>query len=206
MVDIQTLIKQLETLRSDWKEYLKKCENLDKLPQGELKEAIYRLIIILKEECKRNEGKVSPEFISQYIDDNDVAKILSQQVNTTLIYYHIFTPIRQLCNTDKDSVTELIENCFNHFILRFDPDMLKKCDATRQEIMKALDTLTDYYIKRLYTKSAVVKDMEDETGLPWDICLVYAELYEKNFHELKTNVLMNELIVVQNYIQKMDEN
>ena len=51
----------------------------------------------------------------------------------------------------------------------------------------------------------IIDDFKDETGFGDDICKYYAELLDKNFKEIKLNILMQDMENLQTNLEYLQE-
>ena len=71
--------------------------------------------------------------------------------------------------------------------------------------IQSIGSLTEYYIRRLYVTKYIIDDFKDETGFGDDICKYYAELLDKNFKEIKLNILMQDMENLQTNLEYLQE-
>lgn len=211
MRTINDIIKSLNSEYEDWQEKLKRDGDFFDNINEKYSDQIYELIIALKRLCKEKDRDDLDVFLEVF-EDKDIAEKLQKYVEKTLIYYKAFKPLRRRCVKEKEKVEEMITDIFDNFVLRFDSDILNRYEMLNEngdnqidEVLQSMDNLTDYYVKHLMVKKNVVKDFMDETGLPEEVCELYAELYEKNYYELKLNLLMQGIDACYSNIKQIEE-
>ena len=203
---IKTLLEQLDKKNPNWKEQLR-SEDKDGVMDEETRNQVAKLIMAFRQLFKEK-GTDDIELLSSYFDDESLIERIYAEVKQTLIYYNSFSVLREIEQTDQDLVTHFIEDVFHYCLLRVDLQIFKKYsdygDSRIDNVVWAFDNLTDYYIRRLFTQDTVQNDFQNETGLSKTNSDFYADLYEKNFSELRLNTILNMLQNNQERIKQLE--
>ena len=203
---IKTLLEQLDKKNPDWKELLG-SEDKDSVMDEETRNQVAKLIMAFRQLFKEK-GTDDIELLSSYFDDESLIERIYAEVKQTLIYYNSFSVLREIEQTDQDLVTHFIEDVFHYCLLRVDLQVFKKYsdygDSRIDDVVWAFDNLTDYYIRRLFTQDTVQNDFQNETGLSKTNSDFYADLYERNFSELRLNTILNMLQNNQERIKQLE--
>ena len=203
---IKTLLEQLDKKNPNWKEQLR-SEDKDGVMDEETRNQVAKLIMAFRQLFKEK-GTDDIELLSSYFDDESLIERIYAEVKQTLIYYNSFSVLREIEQTDQDLVTHFIEDVFHYCLLRVDLQVFKKYsdygDSRIDDVVWAFDNLTDYYIRRLFTQDTVQNDFQNETGLSKTNSDFYADLYEKNFSELRLNTFLNMLQNNQERIKQLE--
>lgn len=211
MARIKELIDELNQQFAGWTDFLKDEFELSETSDHKIKSKILELIFSIKEFCIK-ERKEPEEIISEIISENEVASILKKQVYTSMIYYRMLYPIQKLSYQDADLARITVKDIFENYILRLDYEIFERykyiddnIENGSKNMLSALDRLTNYYVEHLLTEKDVRRDFREETGIADDICTYYAQLYEQNFKELKLNLILNKLSVLENGLNQKPE-
>lgn len=203
---IKTLLEQLDKKNPNWKEQLR-SEDKDSVMDEETRNQVAKLIMAFRQLFKEKDTD-DIELLSSYFDDESLIERIYAEVKQTLIYYNSFSVLREIEQTDQDLVTHFIEDVFHYCLLRVDLQVFKKYsdygDSRIDNVVWAFDNLTDYYIRRLFTQDTVQNDFQNETGLSKTNSDFYADLYEKNFSELRLNTILNMLQNNQERIKQLE--
>ena len=203
---IKTLLEQLDKKNPNWKEQLR-SEDKDSVMDEETRNQVAKLIMAFRQLFKEK-GTDDIELLSSYFDDESLIERIYAEVKQTLIYYNSFSVLREIEQTDQDLVTHFIEDVFHYCLLRVDLQVFKKYsdygDSRIDNVVWAFDNLTDYYIRRLFTQDTVQNDFQNETGLSKTNSDFYADLYERNFSELRLNTILNMLQNNQERIKQLE--
>ena len=203
---IKTLLEQLDKKNPNWKEQLR-SEDKDGVMDEETRNQVAKLIMAFRQLFKEK-GTDDIELLSSYFDDESLIERIYAEVKQTLIYYNSFSVLREIEQTDQDLVTHFIEDVFHYCLLRVDLQVFKKYsdygDSRIDNVVWAFDNLTDYYIRRLFTQDTVQNDFQNETGLSKTNSDFYADLYEKNFSELRLNTILNMIQNNQERIKQLE--
>lgn len=203
---IKTLLEQLDKKNPNWKEQLR-SEDKDSVMDEETRNQVAKLIMAFRQLFKEK-GTDDIELLSSYFDDESLIERIYAEVKQTLIYYNSFSVLREIEQTDQDLVTHFIEDVFHYCLLRVDLQVFKKYsdygDSRIDDVVWAFDNLTDYYIRRLFTQDTVQNDFQNETGLSKTNSDFYADLYERNFSELRLNTILNMLQNNQERIKQLE--
>ena len=203
---IKTLLEQLDKKNPNWKEQLR-SEDKGSVMDEETRNQVAKLIMAFRQLFKEKDTD-DIELLSSYFDDESLIERIYAEVKQTLIYYNSFSVLREIEQTDQDLVTHFIEDVFHYCLLRVDLQVFKKYsdygDSRIDNVVWAFDNLTDYYIRRLFTQDTVQNDFQNETGLSKTNSDFYADLYEKNFSELRLNTILNMLQNNQERIKQLE--
>ena len=207
---IKTLLEQLDKEKPNWKEQLK-SEDKDSISSGmdeETRNLVAKLVIAFRQLFKERDSD-DIELLSSYFDDKILIERIYAQVKQTLVYYNAFSVLREMEQTDLDLVTRFIEDVFYYCLLRVDMRAFNKYsdygENRIENVVWAFDNLTEYYIRRLFTQNTVQNDFQDETGLSETNSDFYADLYEKNFSELRLNTILNMIQSNQDRIKQLEQ-
>ena len=211
MQNVKSILADLDANYPEWKQELKKNNDFTTYEDEVLGHRMLDLVFAFRRVCKERES-CDLDIFMEWIDDADTVAALQNKVEVVLIYYKTFRPLREVLSKDPKAVKDLLEDAFYHFVLRLDPGINRRCkgridesENVVEEILLALDNLTDYYVKRLYVQEAVEKDFEDETGLSRECCELYGKLYEEHFSELRLNLILYGLNECQTQLQKIED-
>ena len=182
---IKTLLEQLDKKNPNWKEQLR-SEDKDGVMDEETRNQVAKLIMAFRQLFKEK-GTDDIELLSSYFDDESLIERIYAEVKQTLIYYNSFSVLREIEQTDQDLVTHFIEDVFHYCLLRVDLQVFKK--------------YSDYGDSRI---DDVVWAFQNETGLSKTNSDFYADLYEKNFSELRLNTILNMLQNNQERIKQLE--
>ena len=203
---IKTLLEQLDKKNPNWKEQLR-SEDKDSVMDEETRNQVAKLIMAFRQLFKEKDTD-DIELLSSYFDDESLIERIYAEVKQTLIYYNSFSVLREIEQTDQDLVTHFIEDVFHYCLLRVDLQVFKKYsdygDSRIDNVVWAFDNLTDYYIRRLFTQDTVQNDFQNETGLSKTNSGFYADLYERNFSELRLNTILNMIQNNQERIKQLE--
>lgn len=214
MSALETIIKLIDELNKEftgWMELVKDDQELTGNYDKNMKNKIFELVFLVKEQCIEQEKNVE-ELLKEVISEDKIISILKKQVDISMIYYKMLQPIRKMSFQDGERAKAMIEDIFSNYILRLDYavfDRYKYLDDNSENSIKklfsALDRLTDYYVEHLFVQKQVQNDFKMETGISEEVCAFYAQLYEENFKELKVNLIMNKLTDLENALSESEE-
>lgn len=204
MEKYQVIIEELNNIDADWK--IKVCENqkLEEIKNYELLQKIDELIGIIRQYKKKSDAE-SLEDIAQMIDAQSVIELLNQYVENSLVYFNTLSELREIERGNSEKVKEFLQDVIENYIVRVDMQIAKrfqtynfKSEKSMVETYRAIDHLTEYYVRKLYVKSNIEEDFCEETGLSKESCQLYAELIDKYFQEIKMNIIMQGLECYRN--------
>lgn len=123
---------------------------------------------------------------------------LIKDVEESLQIYFSFKFLRVLQKENSKKVKEILNYLLENAIIYFDPqfaDVYKKYEFDMQEefvkLAKGLNVLVDYYISRHYTRTAMLRDLEEETGLDRELCQYISEKIWENYQMLQMELVIN---------------
>lgn len=199
MENVAVIIEELNKIDLDWKIKICKSENMEDIGNQELIKKISDLIGIMRQ-YKKNLDDKHIAILSEIIADQCVMDCLLNFVDKTLVYFNIMSELRKLENEDGKLVGLFLKDVVENYIVRVDSQIVKRYgdyhlrdEHNMKRILKAIDCLTEYYVRRLFTKKSIEKDFEEETELTQENCQVYSELVDKYFQEIKMNIIMQDM-------------
>ena len=172
------------------------------------------LIVIITElrSIKKADDKELFEKFEQMIDNDKFFELFNTYIENTLIFYRNLEGLRRGNLETQEKIKTFLDDVFQNHILRFDPEIAQRFEeyhlSSEEEADKAIQSigsLTEYYIRRLYVTKYIIDDFKDETGFGDDICKYYAELLDKNFKEIKLNILMQDMENLQTNLEYLQE-
>lgn len=193
---IGDLLQILQSIDDQWEiKFLNENQKLEE----ELDREISQLLGILRQELKTEEPEAVQEVLqSMGMREATAAKLIEKGVDM-LWFYQKLSVLRELEDKDDKSLKGLLSTIYSMRVVRFEPGYLDRLANERYDKKALLDiaacvaNLTDYYVARSYTRRAIIKDLEDESGLSSENCEYWAELIEQNFLVLKMNYIISEL-------------
>lgn len=194
---MENLMKALEELDNSAVEWEKLKKNgyqvsYDDLYGNTLIELITELRTQLKkyslEECK---GKLK-DFLDRYgwLDD------ILDYADKSLGYYRQLAALRELDGKSKELAVSFLGRAFDNYVVRANPEFINtwkqfgmKDESEMLQVIRTISFLTEFYVSHSYAKSAVKKDFYGESGLSEGVCDAYAELVDRNYMEIKINLI-----------------
>lgn len=210
---IEQYIDKLNLEYPGWQDDLKRNIDFSKSENEELKNKIYDLVIEIRRVCKEKQ-EYDRKVLNDIFEDRVICDILWKYVDRVLIYYKAFQPIREKSYSDPENTRKLLEDIFNNFILRIDPEIIDQYkdfagtgegENGIERVIYAIDGLTEYYVEHLFTQNMVENDFREETDLNSEICKYYAELYESHFQEIRLNMIMNGIGKIEEEMEQLNE-
>lgn len=207
---IKELLEELNREYSGWMELIKDDQELSGTYDDKMKNKIFELVFAVKELCISEEIEAE-DILKELIRESKVISILKNQVDISMIYYRMLRPIQKLSCHDKELAKKMIKDIFENYILRLDYKIYERYkyldeiyENGAKKVFSAMDRLTDYYVERLLVQKEVQIDFKEETGIEEEVCAYYAQLYEKNFKELKLNLILNKLNNLENILNQTE--
>lgn len=208
MEKIEKFISALKKMDSDWTQRICEEEDWDELNNEDMKEVLEQLIKeVRKYKKKEDTGKI--EEIRKLVENKAAADRIMQYVDRTLIYYNTFSSLRKSEEKDENLAGEFLGDAMKNYILRFNPQIASRYfkygfadERDMKRVLQLMEYLTDYYVRRLFLPQTILEDFMEETGLSENNCSVYAKLIEEHFQEIKLNLLMRNMEVIQRYLEE----
>ena len=194
IVCIEKCVKQLNQMDELWMQKL--SGGSDEEISREKKELVLELMNAVREEAKENTNVV--QKLKGILNNTEFENWISEWVQNRMKGYWNSNVVRKMTNIEM--AKNFMRSAFENYVLRFDPAFLNKCSEygmKKEEMnnfLKTVDALTTYYISRHYTKEAIRKDFNLETGFELDLCDFYAGLVEENYMVLLMNNIMDRLL------------
>ena len=193
---ISEVISKLRSMDEQWEAYVL---GIKKDPPEELYMQMGQLFQILREELKKREPDQVEEELRETQASEELVQKLMEETGKTLRFYMHLAPLRKLENRDKTALKGLLTAIYQKYIVRLERGYLRQLhleECTNEElyeIARYMDSMTDFYVSRGYTRQGIIQDLQDETGLSMDACGYWADLIEQNYMLLKLNYIVEEL-------------
>ncbi|MBR5565686.1 MAG: hypothetical protein IKW08_05905 [Roseburia sp.] len=198
MKEIQEIISKFNEESPNWKEWIATVEELDEVYNSRDSELFSELFASIREYVKKDDKKKLEE-IGKLIANEKAMDVILKCVNKMLMHYNNLSLLREIEKENKEFVGDFLEDIIENFIVRVDYQFVDEYERYKinshdemKTILRTIDCLTEYYVRRIFTKRAIVEDFYDETGLAKENCIRYAEIVNKYFNEMKMNILMQD--------------
>lgn len=194
---MESIIKRLEELSKyqiNWDELKNKAYRVsfDDKYGDTLVELITELRTLLKkasfEECESK--------LKELLDRYEWLDSILDHANKSLVYYHRLGALRELDKAGKELVISFLGLVFDNYVMRFNPEFVNSWEQfgmkDKTEMLKVLETinyLTNFYVSNSFAKTAIKKDFLGESGLCDEVCDSYSELVDRNYMEIKINLI-----------------
>lgn len=158
----------------------------------------YEIISLLKNECKITQN-TELDFFKQFFKVNEDSELIKLYVEKALICYNSFEKLRGFQENNIEEVKKILKDIMENYIVNYDPNIIQKYVNAGwymeeiENILVSLDTLVEFYVKSFLTREIIIKDFEDETGLTYDCCVFFVDIYLENKQELKLNFIIKNL-------------
>lgn len=206
MREIKAIIDELNSIDSKWGKVIIDAKELDDIYNGVNGDLLGELIELIREYVKINDSKYM-ETVSELIADSKVLESVLQYVDKTLIHYNNMSCLREIEKKDKEIVGVFLGDIIENFIVRVDYNFPNEYEQykienieTMKKILKSIDCLTEFYVRRFFSKKAIEEDFLEETGLDVDNCKKYAEFVDIYFDKMKINILMQDTEYIKQFI------
>jgi len=197
---VRQQLKELDQCNIDWEGIKKDGYNIGSTEDyGELWfDAVKSLRTLLKklppEECK----KELKEETALYFWLNDVI----EYADNSLYYYRNLAGLREIDERSSAEACNFISLAFENYVVRVNKDFLKTCqqfglkdEKDMLQILKMLDRLTNFYVSNCYSNNIIKKDFAGESDLSDEACETFINLVDKNYMEIKMNLIYHRLIL-----------
>lgn len=195
--EIGTVIEELNKKDIDWQKLKENNYNAYKEIYDDL---IIRLIELFRSALKITSPDECQKGLKEVLELAGWVPDVFQYASATMGYYSSFRSLREMDETSIETVCILIERAFDNYVLRTDKDFLEsfsmygvKNQKELMNILRSLDILTDFYVANSCSKDTIKNDFQNESGLSDKACYLYAELVNKNYMEIKLNLIYNKL-------------
>lgn len=196
----------------EWEKHIYEDNDYIKNQDSHVKELFNGIIEELRNIYKEA-GKQEPvRQLNSLISDKKAVNYIMGIVNKTLINYKAMSPVRKLEADKGELVKMLITAVFEKAMVRIELGVTEtygqynlKSEEELFEIIQAISRLSEYYVKRHWAKKTVCLDFRDETGCALELCEFYAEMLERHYHELRLNILMDDIWDFNNRFDELNE-
>lgn len=196
---IKNIIEELNKIDNKWQKKVVEVNDLEQLYKSEHGDELGQLIDLIRQFIKSDREEEIKDILS-VVDNKKAVDILINYAYDTMVHYNNMFILRELEKENcEEIVFKLIQDAFENCVLRFDYNFIDRYDHYKikdademRNILRSIDCLTEYYVRRLFTKRSICEDFELETGLSKTCCEKYAELVEDNFKEIRMNIIMQD--------------
>ena len=198
---LKQYLNSLEQCKIDWEKLKEDGYNINSTDEhGELWfNAVGTLRTFLKRMTLDACRKGLKSEILEYAWLDDVIKY----ANDTLEYYRSLAGLREIDERSSEVACNFLTLAFENYVVRVNKDFLKTCQQFEIEekdmlkILKMLDRLADFYVSNCYSCSIIKKDFKHESDLSDAASEKFTDLVEKNYMEIKMNLIYNRLCYLQ---------
>ena len=196
--EMKDIIEELNQIDDKWTKKVVEVDGLEGLYRSDYGDLLNELIEGMRQFIKLDQEKEISDIL-ECLDNKKASEMLIKYAHDTLVHYNNMFALRELEKENKEIVLKLIQETFDCFVLRFDINFIDKYEEYKIEtpdvmrrILRSIDCLTEYYVRRLFTRNNIESDFGEETGLTEECCEKYAELVDENFKEIRMNIIMQD--------------
>lgn len=198
MEDLVHKIGQLDEYQINWEKLEKTGYNIG---YGEpyltiWGEVIAEIRTLLKKHTLEECCERLNELTDRYVWLNAVLKY----ADASLVYYRGLAALRELDERGRNLAAGFIIQAFDNYIVKVNTEFSEsweqfgmKSENEMFQVLRALNSLAEFYVAYSYAKVSVKKDFEEESGLGEELCEIYSGLVDKNYMEMKMNLIFNKL-------------
>lgn len=198
---MEALVKRLEQLENaeiDWEELALNNYNIDyDMPYAE---TLSDVMIDIRTLLKKSPKGEQVERLKELADRFSWFSGMLECMNKSLIYYRNLAALRTLGEKGGNLVNGFLSLAFSNYIVRVNQSFSgnwKQFDMSSEEemlqVLKVLNFLTEFYVSYSFAKVSIKDDFQEESGLDEEVCDFYSELVDKNYMEIKMNLIYNKL-------------
>lgn len=199
MDKVKTIIEKLDQLDDQWRQYIKQNDEsrLDDV------QAFRNLIIELLAEVRSLLKNHDPEIkndLADVIGDQEISNHFIKRVEESLALYRTLESLRVIERQDKQKVKNFIDCALRNYVVRWDKKIKSEFAiygfANEKEMLsslRAIDSLSEYYVENTCANRMVVEDFEDESGLSTDICQYYANMLDGFYKDIQRNLIASQV-------------
>lgn len=144
------------------------------------------------------------EMLKKLVNNDLAYKNIIGFVEYLLVDYIVMKPLRRIEKENMMKAKNLLFDIMENYIIRFNDKFSSgfECYSFESEeefenVLVTMDALTDKYVEHHYTEEAVVRKFMNDTGLGEELSQYYAKLFEKGYHQIQINLLL-EMMSKQN--------
>ncbi len=189
-------LEQISAVEQDWMKVVQQERESGEAPKNkELVKAYNELFPAAREAYKKDAG-AAETIIEEYVGEPE--SWFLEEVKRSLEIFFIFSYFRELQKENEKQAKKVIDFYFENTILYFDPqftNVYNQYGFETPEVFfdtaRALDGLVEYYVSRHFTKNAINRDLQTETGLNIELCEYITDMIQANYQLLQTNIMMD---------------
>lgn len=211
MENIRVAISELDKHFPGWMKNAVNESNLFFEKDWKYRELLSVLITELRDIKKADNKELFGKFEQQIADDK-FFELFNTYTENTLIFYRNLEELRQKNVMTQEKIKLFLGDVFKNHIIRFDPEFVERyadynlsSEEEAENAIQSINSLTEYYIRRLYVTKYIIGDFKDETGFSDDLCKYYAELLDENYQEIKFNILLRAMDDVQSNLEHLQD-
>lgn len=154
----------------------------------------------LRSLLKRQSYEGCCDYLKELLAEYDWLDNVIKYADETLQYYYALAGLRKQDEESSEAVCNFMVLAFQNYIIRVNKEFAEtyqqfgmKDEEEMIRTLRLLDALTDFYVSNCYARNIIKKDFKGESDLSDTVCEVYAELVDKNYMEIKMNLIFNKL-------------
>lgn len=199
---IETLNELTSRYNDVWKQILDSYIKDDEVPE-EARRYIEDFILACREDMisdrQDNWKKLEERINNDLLYDN-----LRKHVRDSLSAYYSAAPLRALDTQDAEKASKVVQEIFDHAILRFDIKILDKYEKygfpskdSLTEFLNVLDSFCSYMAERNFCCSTIEEYAKHTMRFSSKLCKQIAKIIDTNFQQLKINYIIDNLRMIR---------
>lgn len=188
-------IEELNSINKNWIDVVQDELNNKKEPSDQELVKLFNELWPLIREALKKDYNGTVEILQTQIEGD--SGWLIKEMRDSLDVFFALDKLREM-QKDKEKCKAIVQYFLDNVILFFDPQFVNEyatfgfeAAETFLNAARSIDGLIGYYVSRHYTKQAIRRDLEEETGLEEDICEYISDWITQNYHTLQINVFMD---------------
>ena len=198
MREIKEIINELNQVGTMWREFITSVEDLDDIYNNSNGELLGELLEAIRE-CVKKKDEHRLKEVKNLVANEKAWDSIFKCVDRMLMHYNSLEVLRETEKVNNVLVGDFLKDAIENYVVRVDYGFIEhygeykiNSNDEMRKILNSVDCLTEFYVRRLFTKRAIVEDFANETGLSEGNCIRYAECVEKYMNEMKMNILMQD--------------
>lgn len=216
MEDKTMMREAVDFLNAEWPEWKKEVArdiNVVKEKDDKLKTSINSIVIEIRDLLKEKDWESANKEVNGFLKNKKLTEVLLQLADNSIRNYRITLPLRNMEAESIEITKGFIAMLFERAIVRVELGITERYTQYKQfdseeemlQVIQTLSMLTEFYVRKHWSKSTIIDDFRDETGCGFEVCECYSDLVDKYYNDLKFNIIIDGLEHLENQATKVKE-
>lgn len=199
--EIRETVVFLDKEWPEWKKEITSDINVIKDKDDTIRASVNKIIGQIRALLKQEQLKDTKKEVNDLLNDKKVTDVLYRIADSSIRSYRSVRPLRNMEDESIEITKGFISMLFERAIVRVELGITEHYAQYKEfgseeemlQVIQALSMLTEFYVRKHWSRGTIIDDFCEETGFCAEICEYYADLIDKYYNDIRMNIMIDAL-------------